>query len=173
VLVIFFVTGIAVFWSLFEHCTFVTLFALHLGVFAQQRKRSGFMVELGRFLPAALAMATAALLAQCLFVFIVFLVAGNTLLDQFVAVQASCVAVFASRTAVLATQRVFGVRVVIKAVASPLFSAVTGIALFTKLTFMPFLVIYFAVASVAILGSFFVDVVLVAIHALGIGMFAG
>jgi hypothetical protein len=151
----------------------VTLFALHLGVFAQQGKRSRFMVKLGRLLPAALGMATAALLAQCLFVLIVFLVAGKTLLDQFVAVQVSCVAVFAGYAAVLTAKHVFGVCVVIKAVASPLFSAVTGIALFTKLALMPFLVIYFAVTGVAIFGSFFVDVVLVAIHALGIGMFAG
>jgi F0F1-type ATP synthase assembly protein I len=94
-------------------------------------------------------MATAALLAQCLFVLIVFLVAGKTLLDQFVAVQVSCVAVFAGYAAVLTSKHVFGVRVVIKAVASPLFSAVTGIALFTKLALMPFLVIYFAVTGVA------------------------
>ena len=64
VFVVFFVATDAVLRRFLEHRALVAIFAFHLGVLAQKRKTTLIVVEAGRFLPTALTVATATILAQ-------------------------------------------------------------------------------------------------------------
>jgi hypothetical protein len=63
VLVVLFMTGVALLRRFLEHRRFVAGFALSICVFSQQWKAGLFMVELGGLFPAPLAVATGAVLA--------------------------------------------------------------------------------------------------------------
>lgn len=148
VFVVLFVATDAFPGRLFEHRVFVAVLAFNLAVFTQQRKTALVMVEAGRLFPAALAMATAAILAQRFLVFIVFCMTGKAGLAQLDPVQVAGMANRACGRAMLATQDIFGIGVMAKSGGFPQVDAVAGLAFFTKLAFVAFgAVVVFPVAA--------------------------
>ena len=113
-LVILLVAGVAILGRLLEHGVLVAFLALGIHVLAQQGEAGQVVVELGGLFPAALTVATAAVLAQRFFVFVVGLVTRIAVLTQLDSVEMPGVALVALGAAVLATQRVLGIRVVIE-----------------------------------------------------------
>jgi len=172
VLVILLVAADALLGRFLEHGALVALLALGLGMLAQQREGGGLVVELGRFLPAALGVAVAALLAQGLLVLVILAVAGVALLADLGAVDGAGVAVRAAGAAVLAAQRVARVDIVVERGGLPLLGVVAAVTLLAVLPLVTLLVVVLAVAGVAVLRCFLVIGGLVAVGAFGIHVLA-
>lgn len=170
--VIFFVAANALFGCLFEHGTFVAVFAFDFGMLAKQGETASVVVEFGGFLPAALAVAGSAILAKRLFVFVIPNVARVTVLVQLNAVQMTGMTATASGTSVLAPKHILGVRIVIECGRFPKIHSVAGLAFVTKLTLMAFgAVVVFLVATDTCARRFLVVAGFMAICTLHIGMF--
>ena len=146
--------------------------ALGFGMLSKQRKCGGVMVELRWLFPASFGVTTGAILAQCLLVFVVFLVAGVAVLAQLVFEQVACMAVLAHRAAVLATQRKLRIGVVVEAGSFPLLCGVATLAPFTKAPAVSLLLIVFPVARHTGQRRAFVRTSFVAIGAFGLHMLA-
>jgi hypothetical protein len=71
-LIVFFMTGIALLAGLLEHLPFVTLLAFRFCMLAQQRKVRLVMVETGNFFPRLFGVTTSALASQAVLVFVIF-----------------------------------------------------------------------------------------------------
>lgn len=130
------------------------------------------MIEFGRLLPVALCMATGAIFAQCLLVFVIIAVTGITVLGQLVLVQIARVAVLACRAPVPAPKYIPGVHIVIEAGDFPLTRCMACFTPLTKISTVSLLVIVLAVACDAGNGGAFVRTRLVAISALDFCMFS-
>ena len=113
-LVVFFVTAVAVLGRLLEHGTFVAVFAFNLNMLAEQRKAGLVVVEPGRLFPAALAVAAAAIASQRFLMLVIRPVARIAISAELDAVEVAFVAISALRRTVLAAQSVFGIGVVVK-----------------------------------------------------------
>ncbi|MCF8160259.1 MAG: hypothetical protein K9J76_06130 [Polaromonas sp.] len=173
VFVVFFVATDTVFGSLFEQGALVTLFALHLTVLAQQRKAALVMVKPGRLFPATFAMAADTVAPQGIFVFVILGMTGMAILTQSGFVQWLFMACGAACRLVLATQRIFGVRIMVKGAWFPGIHAMTGFTFLTILTLVPFVaVILLFVTTQTGARRFLVLVALVAVCASGIQMLA-
>ena len=176
VLVILLVTGETVFRRLLEHAAQVATLAFNFGMFAKQGETALIMVKFGWLLPIALVVTTGAVLAQGLLVLVVLGMAGIAFLAQLDAVELTAVAARTSGRAMLATQGVLGVVVVIKAAGFPLVRAVAAFAFLTEQALVTFAaVIILLVAGNAIAWRIFVAhrLVLVASGAFGICVLAG
>ena len=114
VLVFPLVAAVAVLGSLFEHGAFVAVFAIGLHVLAQQRKAGLVMIELCRLFPAAFAVATSAVAPQRLLVLVVRFMAGIAIGTGLDTEKIAFVAIRALRRAMLSTQHVFGIDVMIE-----------------------------------------------------------
>ena len=97
-----------------EHGAFMAVFALHLGVLAQQGEAARIVVKPGGLFPTSLTVTTDAVLAQRFFVLVIFCMARVAILTQLDAVEAPRVAGLAPSILMFATQHVFGIRVVVK-----------------------------------------------------------
>lgn len=94
------------------------------------------MVEAGRFFPVALTVTAGAILAQRRLVLVIFCMAGNAGLAQFDPIQMAGVAEVAGRRAMLSTQDIFGIDVMVKEGRFPQFGTMAGFALLAILTFV-------------------------------------
>ncbi|WP_247596936.1 hypothetical protein [Hydrogenophaga sp. PAMC20947] len=156
---------------IFEHRAVVAFFALDLHVFSCQWEAGFGVIELGWLFPTALGMAAPTILAQRVLVLVVALVAGVAVLTQLDLVKVAGMATAAFCRPMLATQKVFGVGVVVEVGRLPSLGAVARIAFFTVLSSMALAtVIVLFVAPDASANRFLVIIVFVAIGALDIGM---
>lgn len=105
------------------------------------------MVEAGGLFPAALAVAAAAILAQRFFVLVIFGMASQAGLTQLDPVQIAGMADGASRAAVLATQGVPGVNIMVETAGLPQVDTVTRLAFFAKLPFVALAIVIFLMTS--------------------------
>lgn len=176
VLVVLPVASEAVFRRLLEHAAQVTTLAFDLGMFAEQGKAALIMVKLGRLFPIALVVTAGTVLAQGLLVLIVFGVTGMAFLAQLDAVELTAVAARTRGRAMLATQRVLGVVVVIEVAGFPLVRAVATFAFLAEQALVAFAaVIVLLMTGNAVAWRIFVAhrLVLMASGAFGICVLAG
>ena len=145
VLVILLVAGDALHLGVPEGRREVAFFALHLGVFAEQREACQTVVE-ARHLPVFLVVAGLALLALLALVLVVLLVAVKAIGAQLFLVHKATVAGCALGGDVLAAQRVFGHAVVIENGFLPVLLDVAGFALVAELALVASFVVILAMA---------------------------
>lgn len=173
VLVVLLMASQAILGGFLEHVALVTLFALGLGMFSEQRKTGRGVVKLRRLLPALFRVATCAILAQRFLVFIVLLVAGVALLGEF-----DCCVEFAGMTRhalgvdMLAAQQVLGVGIVVENGVLPQLGAVASLAFFAKLALVALLFVVLAVTANTGAGGFTIVGVFVTFRAFHVHVLA-
>ena len=151
----------------------MAIFAIDLEVLAHQRKAALVVIKPGGFLPTALAVATGAVTAQTVLVFVIFLVTGVAIRAQFDAVQRLFMAGRAGCRTVLAVQVIWGIDIMVKSGWFPVLDTVTGFAFVAKLALVAFgAFVVFFVATDAGARGVFVDAALVATGAFGFKVFA-
>lgn len=173
VLVVLFVAAEAILWSFLEHGALVAFLAFHFDVLTKKRKLGLLVIEFRTLFPRFLDVATCTVLAQCSLVLVVLLVTRDALLAQLVLVKVAGVASLAFGRFVLTQQGVLRVRIVLEGRRLKCLCCVAGVALFTELTLVTLLLVDLLVAGVAVFWSLFVDVVLVAVSALGVHVLSG
>jgi hypothetical protein len=141
-------------------------------MFSQQRKVCLGVIETDRFLPRFLGMTGLAIAPKGFLVFVIFAMAGNTVLAGLFPIGVDGVAGTAFGGAVFSVQRVFGVLVMPEAHGLPGFCSVTTFALLTIYPLVTLLIVVLLVAREALLGRIFVGIVFMAFRALDIGMLA-
>ena len=130
------------------------------------------MIELCRLFPAAFAVTASAVAPQRLFVLVVSFMARIAISTQLDAIEISFVAISTWRCAMLSTQYVFGINVMVEGRRLPCLGAVTAFTFLTKLPLVSFLVIIFSMAADAGSGRVLVITGFVATAALHINVLA-
>ncbi len=128
--IFFLMAGNASGFRLAESLCFMTVGALHIVVFSEQRKWAEIVIEKQRILPIHLGMAILALSAERLFVYIVIQMTGFASRCELDCKDRIDMAVVAGRFQMTAEQLVFRVRVVVKERFCPVVAGMARLAFF-------------------------------------------